>query len=97
MKRMGHYPEMGKGNQQQSSMRRLRGQLSPKSKPEVLPAAELPQMGKAWDYIYPRCVWCRGENYVLSVLAYSRGEIPCASVGGCGRFLPEDYRRPADE
>lgn len=58
-------------------------------------AAEgLPVRGKAWDYIYPRCVWCNGENYALAVLAYSAGEIPCAAVNGCGRFLPEDYRDP---
>jgi hypothetical protein len=117
MKRMGHYPEMGKGNQQQSSRRRLRNPPPPKPEPEkpldfgflsfpaevqeeilaMAVAPELPQMGKAWDYIYPRCVWCRGENYALAVLAYSRGETPCAAVNGCGRYLPEDYRRPADE
>jgi hypothetical protein len=60
-------------------------------------AAELPQMGRSRDYIYPRCVWCRGENYALAVIAYSAGEIPCAAVDGCGRYLPEDYRRPDDE
>lgn len=44
------------------------------------------------DGIYPRCVYCWGENYALAVLAYSNGEIPCASVNGCGRYLPESYR-----
>lgn len=45
------------------------------------------------DGIYPRCVYCRGENYALAVLAYSSGEIPCASVNGCERYLPKSYRR----
>lgn len=45
----------------------------------------------ARDGIYPRCVWCNGENYALAVLPYSRGEHPCAAVGGCGRMLPTDY------
>jgi hypothetical protein len=58
------------------------------------PTPELPMRGKARDYIYPRCVWCNGENYALAVLAYSCGEIPCAAAAGCGRFLPEDYRDP---
>lgn len=53
------------------------------------PAA--PVMPRARDGIYPRCVWCRGENYVLSVLAYSAGLAPCGAVGGCGRYLPEEY------
>jgi hypothetical protein len=52
---------------------------------------DAPLMGRSWDGIYPRCVWCRGENYALAVLAYSWGEIPCASVNGCGRRLPADY------
>lgn len=52
-----------------------------------------PQMPVSRDRVYPRCVWCRGENYVLAVLAYSRGEIPCAAVSGCGRYLPEEYRK----
>lgn len=50
-----------------------------------------PIMGKSRDGIYPRCVFCRGENYALAVLAYSRREIPCACVNGCGEYLPEDY------
>jgi hypothetical protein len=52
---------------------------------------ETPKRGKSHDGIYPRCVWCEGENYCLAVLAYSRGETPCAAVGGCGRYLPADY------
>lgn len=51
-----------------------------------------PQMLISRDRIYPRCVWCRGENWAMAVLAYSRGETPCAAVGGCGRYLPEEYR-----
>jgi hypothetical protein len=56
---------------------------------------EAPQMRPSWDGIYPRCVWCRGENYGLAVLAYSRGEQPAAAVGGCGRYLPDGYRKAA--
>lgn len=48
------------------------------------------------DRIYPRCVWCRGENYMMAVLAYSAGDIPCAAAGGCGRFLPVEYRRTVE-
>lgn len=55
-----------------------------------------PLFGVSHDRIYPRCVWCRGENYALAVLAYSAGQIPCAAVRGCGRYLPEHYRRAAD-
>lgn len=50
-----------------------------------------PVIPPAHDGIYPRCVWCRGENYMPAVLAYSRREIPCSAVGGCGRYLPGDY------
>lgn len=52
-----------------------------------------PGRGITRDRIYPRCVWCDGENYVLAVLAYSAGEHPCAAVPGCGRYLPAEYRR----
>lgn len=52
---------------------------------------ELPQIGKSRDGVYPRCVWCRGENYAPAVLAYSAGEIPCAAASSCGQFLPNDY------
>jgi hypothetical protein len=44
------------------------------------------------DGIYPRCVYCGGENYAVAVLAYSNGEIPCASVNDCGRYLPDSYK-----
>lgn len=50
-----------------------------------------PIVPKARDGIYPRCVWCLGENYALAVIAYSAGEIPCAAVNGCGKYLPADY------
>lgn len=54
-------------------------------------------MGRSRDGIYPRCVWCRRENYALAVLAYSAGEIPCAAAGGCGRRLPAEYvTQPAE-
>lgn len=43
------------------------------------------------DGIYPRCVWCNGENYMPAVIAYSKGETPCAAAGGCGRYLPKEY------
>jgi hypothetical protein len=50
-----------------------------------------PLIGMSHDGIYPRCVWCRGENWALAVISYSRGEIPCASTTNCGRFLPTSY------
>lgn len=57
------------------------------------PTAEpVPVLRPSRDGIYPRCVYCRAENYVLAVLAYSTGEWPCAAVNGCGRYLPDDYR-----
>jgi hypothetical protein len=33
----------------------------------------------------------------MAVLAYSRREVPCAAVNGCGEYLPEEYvsMRPA--
>lgn len=43
------------------------------------------------DGIYPRCVYCLGENYTPAVLEYSKGKIPCAAVNGCGKFLPKEY------
>lgn len=52
-----------------------------------------PVLGPSHDGIYPRCVYCRGENYALAVLAYSAGEHPCAAVNGCGRYLPAAYWR----
>lgn len=57
------------------------------------PANRAPAIAQSSDGIYPRCVWCRGENYVLAVLAYSRGEHPCAAANGCGWYLPEEYVR----
>ena len=57
-------------------------------RPCTLPGPALPP---SRDGIYPRCVWCSGENYALAVLAYSRREIPCAAAGGCGQWLPHDY------
>lgn len=56
-----------------------------------------PLLPIAKDRCYPRCVWCRGENYMPAVIAYSHGEIPCAAVGGCGKYLPEEYRMVDDE
>lgn len=52
-----------------------------------------PELPISRDRIYPRCVWCRGENYALAVLAYSAGRIPCAAVYSCGLYLPDSYRR----
>lgn len=43
------------------------------------------------DGYYPRCVWCNGENYMPQVYAYSCGDVPCAAVHGCGRYLPASY------
>lgn len=56
--------------------------------------ADVPVRGIERDGVYPRCVWCNGENYALAVRAYSHAETPCAAVHGCGRFLPEEYVRP---
>jgi hypothetical protein len=55
-------------------------------------AEDLPLRGPSHDGIYPRCVWCGGENYALAVLGYSNGEYPCASVNNCGKYVPESYR-----
>jgi len=55
-----------------------------------------PVMPPSRDGIYPRCVWCRGENFTLAQLAYSAGEIPCAAVNGCGKFLPAEYVTEGD-
>ena len=30
----------------------------------------------------------------MAVVAYSRGEHPCAAVNGCGRMLPESHIKP---
>lgn len=57
---------------------------------EFMDAIKLP---KSHDGIYPKCVYCNGENYALAVLAYSNREVPCASVRSCGRLLPESYVR----
>lgn len=43
------------------------------------------------DGIYRRCVWCNGEIYAPAVIAYSKGEIVCGAVNGCGKFLPKEY------
>jgi hypothetical protein len=57
------------------------------------PSEPIPELPVSRDGIYPRCVWCGGENYMLAVLAYSRGDTPCAAVYSCGLYLPESYRR----
>lgn len=38
------------------------------------------------DGIYPRCVWCNGENYGPSVIAYSEGKANCYQ---CHKFIKE--------
>lgn len=43
------------------------------------------------DGVYPRCVWCNGENWAMAVIDYSVGKAPCAAVGGCGRYIPKEY------
>lgn len=43
------------------------------------------------DGIYPRCVYCNGENYAPAVIKYSKGLIGCASVNNCGKRLPKEY------
>lgn len=52
-----------------------------------------PVMPISHDRIYPRCVYCRGENWAMAVMAYSAGDIPCAAAGGCSQYLPIEYRR----
>lgn len=52
-----------------------------------------PKLPRSKDGIYPRCVWCNGENYMPHVLAYSAGETSCASTTNCGKYLPPDYIR----
>lgn len=47
-----------------------------------------PELQPRADGIYPRCVWCRTELYVLAVVDYSTRVCPCPR---CGRMLPEDY------
>lgn len=56
-------------------------------------SSEWPVLRMSPDGVYPRCVYCAGENYVLAVLAYSAGEVPCAAVASCGRMLPQSYIR----
>ena len=45
----------------------------------------------AHDGIYPRCVWCGGENYAPAVIKYSKGLTDCAAVSSCGKTLPNEY------
>lgn len=58
---------------------------------------ETPKLPRSSDGIYPRCVWCDGENYGPAVFAYSLGETPCAAAGGCGKTIPESYIGPRAE
>lgn len=50
-----------------------------------------PILKPAKDGIYPRCIWCGGENYAMAVMKYSRGETSCAAADSCGRYLPKEY------
>lgn len=58
---------------------------------------DVPVVPKAADGIYPRCVWCFGEQYAAAVIAYSAGEIACTAVPTCQRYVPEDYVVEEDE
>lgn len=58
--------------------------------------SDTPKLSPRRDGIYPRCVWCGGENYAPAVLAYSNRETPCASFDPCGRMLPLEYVREGD-
>jgi hypothetical protein len=40
------------------------------------------------DGVYPRCVWCDGENYGPNVIDYSKGISSCHQ---CGKLLPKEY------
>ena len=48
------------------------------------------------DGVYPKCVWCGGENYAPAVIDYSTGKTPCAAVGGCDKYLPKEYIKLED-
>jgi hypothetical protein len=50
-----------------------------------------PTSKPSYDGIYPRCVWCGGENYAPAVIDYSKGKIACASVNNCGKKLLKEY------
>lgn len=52
-----------------------------------------PIIKPAKDGIYPRCVWCGGENYAMTVMDYSKGKTPCMSADSCGKYLPEVYAK----
>jgi hypothetical protein len=58
--------------------------------------SESPKRPPSRDGLYPRCVWCGGENYVLAVIPYSNREVPCAAFVSCGRMLPEHYVKGDD-
>jgi hypothetical protein len=59
--------------------------------PEGGAAMPVPLLPPSADGIYPSCVWCRGEQYGPDVRAYSRGEVPCSAVGGCGQYVPDSH------
>lgn len=50
-----------------------------------------PTLNPSPDGIYPRCVYCNGENYAPAVIKYSKGEIECVSINACGKKLPKEY------
>lgn len=52
---------------------------------------QIPIKPPSKDGVYPRCVWCGGENQMGAVIDYSKGKIACASVNNCGKYLPEEY------
>lgn len=45
------------------------------------------------DGVYPRCVWCGGENYAPNVIDYSLGKSACHQ---CGKLLPSSYVKLKD-
>jgi hypothetical protein len=49
---------------------------------------EQPIIMPSYDGIYPRCVWCNGENYGPNVIDYSEGKSGCHQ---CGKLLPKEY------
>ena len=52
-----------------------------------------PKLPIANDGVYPRCVWCNGENYAPAVIEYSLGKVPCWQ---CGKVLPDSYVKLED-
>lgn len=71
-----------------SAARRIYKDRATLNFPEEVNMEEKPGRTINKDGIYPRCVWCGGENYAPAIIAYSKGEVACWQ---CGKKLPPDY------